>query len=165
MSAACYISVRYGCSRYFRFNVARVFIFGTFLMKAFYWKWHLFWTILSRRLTCFFARPILWSSLYNSVSIATEIYSCLRLDWTTGRSTFDPRQRQRICPLNLCVQTGSVAYPASCTMGIGGKARPGRDANHSPHLVPRSWMSRSYTSSPQNASIVCCGAALPLRLQ
>jgi hypothetical protein len=31
----------------------------------------------------------------------------------------------------LCVQTGSGAHPASCTMGTGGKARPGRDANHS----------------------------------
>jgi hypothetical protein len=30
----------------------------------------------------------------------------------------------------------------------GGKARPGRDADHSPHLVPRSRMSRSCTSSP-----------------
>jgi hypothetical protein len=37
----------------------------------------------------------------------------------------------------LCVQTGSGALPASCTMGTGGpfsggKARPGRDADHSP---------------------------------
>jgi hypothetical protein len=36
-----------------------------------------------------------------------------------------------------CVQTGSEAHPASYPMGIGGpgpggKARPGRDANHSP---------------------------------
>jgi hypothetical protein len=36
----------------------------------------------------------------------------------------------------LCVQTGSEAHPASCTMGTGGpfpggKARPGRDADHS----------------------------------
>jgi hypothetical protein len=43
----------------------------------------------------------------------------------------------------ICVQTGSGAHPASCTMGtggpfLGGKARPGRDADHSPHLVPRS---------------------------
>jgi hypothetical protein len=28
------------------------------------------------------------------------------------------------------------------------KARPGRDADHSRYLVPRSRMSRSYTSSP-----------------
>jgi hypothetical protein len=38
---------------------------------------------------------------------------------------------------NLCVQTGSGAQPASCTMGTGdpfpgGKARPGRDADHLP---------------------------------
>jgi hypothetical protein len=38
---------------------------------------------------------------------------------------------------SLCVQTGSGDHPASCTMGTrgpfpGGKARPGRDADHSP---------------------------------
>jgi hypothetical protein len=38
---------------------------------------------------------------------------------------------------NLCVQTSSEAHPASCTMGTwgpfpGAKARPGRDADHSP---------------------------------
>jgi hypothetical protein len=38
---------------------------------------------------------------------------------------------------SLCVQTGSGAHPASCTMDtggpfLGGKARPGRDADHSP---------------------------------
>jgi hypothetical protein len=37
----------------------------------------------------------------------------------------------------LCVQTGSGAQPASCTMGTGGpfpggKARPGLDTDHSP---------------------------------
>jgi hypothetical protein len=37
----------------------------------------------------------------------------------------------------LCIQTDSGAHPASCTMGTGGpfsggKARPGRDADHSP---------------------------------
>jgi hypothetical protein len=37
----------------------------------------------------------------------------------------------------LCVQTGSEAHPASCTMGTGGpfpggKLRPGRDADNSP---------------------------------
>jgi hypothetical protein len=50
-------------------------------------------------------------------------------------------------------KTGSGAHPTSCTVGsrgtfLGGNARPGRDADHSPHLVPRSRMSRSYTSSP-----------------
>jgi hypothetical protein len=38
---------------------------------------------------------------------------------------------------SLCVQTGSGANPASCTMGTGdhfpgAKARPGRDSEHSP---------------------------------
>jgi hypothetical protein len=38
---------------------------------------------------------------------------------------------------SLCVQTGSGAHPASCTMGPGdpfpgGTARPGRAADHSP---------------------------------
>jgi hypothetical protein len=38
---------------------------------------------------------------------------------------------------SLCVQTGSGAHPASYQTGIGGpfpgvKARPGRDADHSP---------------------------------
>jgi hypothetical protein len=38
---------------------------------------------------------------------------------------------------SLCVQTGSEAHPASCTMGTGGpfpggKARPGNVADHSP---------------------------------
>jgi hypothetical protein len=38
---------------------------------------------------------------------------------------------------SLCVQTGSESHPASCPMGTGGpfpggKARPGRNADHSP---------------------------------
>jgi hypothetical protein len=38
---------------------------------------------------------------------------------------------------SLCIQTGSGAHPASCTMGTGSpfpgaKARQGRDADHSP---------------------------------
>jgi hypothetical protein len=38
---------------------------------------------------------------------------------------------------SFCVQTGSGAHPASCTMGTegpfsGAKARTGRDADHSP---------------------------------
>jgi hypothetical protein len=40
-------------------------------------------------------------------------------------------------PSGPCIQTGSGAHPDSCTMGTGGpfpggKARPGRDADHSP---------------------------------
>jgi hypothetical protein len=54
-----------------------------------------------------------------------------------------------------CVQIGSGAYPASYPMGTmgtggpvpGGKARPGRDANHSPPSSAEV-RSRNYTSSP-----------------
>jgi hypothetical protein len=90
-----------------------------------------------------------------------------RTERTTGRLRYDSRQRRKDFSSILCVQTGSVAHPASCTMGTGGslsegKARPGRGADHSPHLVPRS-MSRSYTSSPLRAFEACSGTALALR--
>jgi hypothetical protein len=56
---------------------------------------------------------------------------------------------------SLCVQTGSGAHPASCTMGTGGPF-PGAKLGWSvtltthPHLVPRSRMSSNYTfSSPK----------------
>jgi hypothetical protein len=57
---------------------------------------------------------------------------------------------------SLCVQTGSGTHPTFCTMGTGGpfpgvKAQPERDADHSPHLMPRSRESRSYSSSPPRA--------------
>jgi hypothetical protein len=60
---------------------------------------------------------------------------------------------------SLCVQTGSGAHPASSTKGTGchfpgGKARPGLDADHSPHLVPRPRMSRSYTPLPSSPPYV-----------
>jgi hypothetical protein len=40
---------------------------------------------------------------------------------------------------SLCIQTESGAHPASCPMGTGDpfpgdKARPGRDADHSPPI-------------------------------
>jgi hypothetical protein len=62
----------------------------------------------------------------------------------------------------VCVQTDSGALPASYRVGtadhfLGAKARLGRDADHSPHLVPRSRMSRSYTSSPPIASVAYSG--------
>jgi hypothetical protein len=56
---------------------------------------------------------------------------------------------------DLCVQIGSEAHPASCTMGTegpfpGGKERPGRDADHSPPSsaeVENEW--ELYLLSPQ----------------
>jgi hypothetical protein len=71
-------------------------------------------------------------------------------DWTT--EVRSPAEEKDFSS-SLCIQTSSEAHPASYPIGIrgsfpGGKARSGRDADHSAHLVPRSRMSRSYTSSP-----------------
>jgi hypothetical protein len=86
-----------------------------------------------------------------------------------GRSGFDSRQRQKDFSTSLSVETGSRAHPDSCTMDTwgsfpGAKARPGRDADDSPHLVSTSRMSRSYTSSPPSASVACSGTALAFML-
>jgi hypothetical protein len=58
------------------------------------------------------------------------------MGWTAGQSGFDPQQRQKYFSSSLCVQTGSGALPARCTMGTwgpfpGAKAS-GHDADHSP---------------------------------
>jgi hypothetical protein len=54
---------------------------------------------------------------------------------------------------NLCVQTGTGAHPASCTMGTAGpfagvKRSQVVTLTAHPPLMTRSRMSRSYTSSP-----------------
>jgi hypothetical protein len=55
---------------------------------------------------------------------------------------------------SLCVQTGSEAHPASCTTGTRGpfsrgKARPGRDADHSPPSSAEVLNEELYLLSPQ----------------
>jgi hypothetical protein len=82
--------------------------------------------------------------------------------WTTGRSGFDSRQRRKDFSSSLCVQTGSGAHPASCTMGTGVLSpglKRGRGVTLTTHLhlVSRSRMSRSYTSSPPSAFMACSG--------
>jgi hypothetical protein len=54
---------------------------------------------------------------------------------------------------SLCVQTGSGAHPASCTLDTGGpfsELKHGRGVTLTTHLhlMPRTRMSRSYGSSP-----------------
>jgi hypothetical protein len=66
---------------------------------------------------------------------------------------------------SLCVQTGSGAHPASCTLGTGGhfpglKRGLGVTLTTHPHLVMRSRMSRSYTSSPPSAFMAYSGTVL-----
>jgi hypothetical protein len=63
-----------------------------------------------------------WAGVAQSVQ-------CLPTDWTTGiRSPIEAEDFSS----SLYVQTGSGAHPASRQMGTRGKARPGRDADHSP---------------------------------
>jgi hypothetical protein len=65
---------------------------------------------------------------------------------------------------NPCVQISSGAHLASFPMGTGGpfSRGKGRDVDHSPHLLLRSIICRSYISSPPSASIVCSGTAFIL---
>jgi hypothetical protein len=58
---------------------------------------------------------------------------------------------------SLCVQTSSEVHPASCPMGAWGKGQPEHDTVHLPHLLPRSRISRSYTSLCLRACIVVVG--------
>jgi hypothetical protein len=95
-----------------------------------------------------------------------EPQSVLTTGWTTGRLRFDPRQRQRIFPL------ASVSIPALRSTqppynGYRGSFPRGKSAAGAwrwrhPHLVPRSRMSRSYTSSPPSASVACSRTDLAL---
>jgi hypothetical protein len=80
-------------------------------------------------------------------------FSSPTLEEILNIASFDPRQRQRIFPLDSATRPALEAHPACYLMAAGGpipsgKARSGRDADHSSHLVSRSRMSRSYTSSP-----------------
>jgi hypothetical protein len=74
---------------------------------------------------------------------------CLTTDWTTGvRSPAEAKDfSSSLCPNQLWGPPSllSNGYRGSFH---GSKARPGRDADHSPHLVSRSRRSKNYTSSP-----------------
>jgi hypothetical protein len=70
----------------------------------------------------------------NLIRCRAQSVECETTDWTTRvRSPTGVQDSSS----NLCVQTGSEVHPASCIMGTGGsfpggKARPGRDADHPP---------------------------------
>jgi hypothetical protein len=91
----------------------------------------------------------LYSKLVEEEDIVVYIHICI--NWNRGSSVsivsdygLDDRAIGVRSPAgakyfssNLSIQTSSGAHPASCTMDTGGpfpggKARPGRDADHSP---------------------------------
>jgi hypothetical protein len=76
---------------------------------------------------------LLWGGGGGGSGVAQSV-QCLTTDWTAGVRS--PTEAEDLSS-NLCAQTGSGAHPTSYTMGTGGslsggKARPGRDADHSP---------------------------------
>jgi hypothetical protein len=82
-----------------------------------------------------------------------------------GRSGFDPRQGQRIFPLASLSRPalGPTQPPVQWVPGVlspGVKLGRGATLTTHPHLVPRSWMSRSYTPLPSSASMPCNETAL-----
>jgi hypothetical protein len=118
-------------------------------------------------MTAVTTKVLVTSHILGQCDFASVIRYCQQSTWSVGSSVgivsvygLDDRAIYVRSPAEArdfssspCVQTGSGAHPASCPRSTGGpfpgaKVRPGRDADHSPHLVPRSWMSRSYTSSP-----------------
>jgi hypothetical protein len=71
--------------------------------------------------------------MYVGARVAQSVL-CLTTDWTTGVQS--PTEAEDFSS-SFCILTGSGAHPASFTMGTGGpfpggKAQPGRDADHSP---------------------------------
>jgi hypothetical protein len=86
-----------------------------------------------------------------------------------GRPRFDPRQGQRTFPLTSVSRPalGSTQPPVQRVPGFlspGLKRGQGVTLNTHPHLVPRSRMSRSYTSSPSSAFMARSGTALALAI-
>jgi hypothetical protein len=80
------------------------------------------------------------------------------MDWMTGRWRFDPRQKQEIFPLTSVsrpalrpTQPPVQWIPEALSPGL--KRSRGVTLTTHPHLVSRSWMSRSYTSSLPCASV------------
>jgi hypothetical protein len=78
------------------------------------------------------------------VGVAQSV-ECLTTDWMAGILSLE---KAKDFSSSLCVQISSEAHPTSYPMVAGVKAWEGRDADLSLHLVLKSRMSRSYTSSP-----------------
>jgi hypothetical protein len=81
----------------------------------------------------------------------SSVSTCLATGWTTGRSRFDPRQRQRIFPLTSVSRPtlGPTQPPVQWVpwaLSPGLKRGRGVTLTTHPYLVPRSG-SRRYTSS------------------
>jgi hypothetical protein len=69
--------------------------------------------------------------------------------WIQTRPVFDTRQRQRMFPLTSVSRptlrpTQPPVQWVPGVLSLGGKEQPGCDADHSPHLMPKSRISKGY---------------------
>jgi hypothetical protein len=92
---------------------------------------------------------------FKNMSRVAQSVQWLTTDWTSGVRS--PTEAEDFSS-NLCVQTGSRAHPASCTVGTGGSfpgVKGGRGVTLTTHplLVPRLRKSRSCTSCHPNAPL------------
>jgi hypothetical protein len=87
------------------------------------------------------------------MSRVAQVVQCLATRWTTGRSRFDPRQRQQIFPLTSVSRPvlGPTQPPVQWVprvLSLELKRGRGVTLTAHRHLVKRLRMSKSYTSSP-----------------
>jgi len=84
----------------------------------------------------------------------------IALDYRGSRVRFPARAGNFF--LHHRIQKSSGVHPASYPMCMGSSfpavKRPGREADHSPQLVPRSKYEWSYTSTPQYVFMAWCSA-------
>jgi hypothetical protein len=109
------------------------------------------------------------TALFNILSnrVGAEVAQallCLTTQWMIGRSGFDPRQGQGIFPLSSVSRSvlGPTQPPVQWVPGVLSprvKRGLGVTLTTHRHLVLKSWMSRSYTSSPPSASMACSRTA------
>jgi hypothetical protein len=93
--------------------------------------------MLQQALVCYITRTDRLVACYHIMHVhgrGEKGVQCLTADWTARVRS--PTEAEDFSS-TLCVQTGSGAHPASCTVGTGGslsggKGRPGPDADHSP---------------------------------
>jgi hypothetical protein len=106
---------------------------------------------------------LLFSNLTFTYQLISQYSSYLTTEWMIGlRSPHEGKNfplatvsRQALRPFSLL----SNGYRRNFS---GGKARPGRDVDHSPHLVPRWRTNAKYISSRPQCMLFCSGTAFTL---
>jgi hypothetical protein len=101
------------------------------------------------------------------VSRVAQSVWCLSTGWTTGRSGSIPGRGERIFLVAFVPRPAlrPTQLPVQWVPGVlSPEVKRGRGVTLTthPHLVPRSIMSRSYTSSPCKRLVACSGTALAL---